>query len=87
MTVDNPPDDPPRNEPPNPPAPPSPPEPPNPPDPTPPVAPPSNPPASNNDRMDRLEQTLTGLVDTVAKLIPNDDPPHKRPWTHIGSKR
>lgn len=63
-------------------------------DPTPPPTPPPVPPTPNptptddtNTRIGRLETLITSLTETVAKLIPSDDKPTARPWTHMGSKR
>lgn len=73
------------------PTPPSPPD-PTPPTPTdpplvPPVPDPTPTPSSNSgDRLDKLEGLVTGLVEAVNKLIPGDEKPTRRPWTHIGSK-
>jgi len=64
-----------------------------------PAVPPSSPPVSQppattppastdtNTRMDRMESLLASLTETVAKLIPSDHAPVKRPWTHAGSSR
>lgn len=58
------------------------------PTPTPPVNPTPTPPANDNqgDRLDRLESLVTGLVETVNKLLPGDDKPTRKPWTHFGSR-
>jgi hypothetical protein len=77
MTEPNPNPTPPVDPPPTPPADPT---------PTPPVEPTVNPPADNGDRLDRLENLVTGLVETVSKLIPGDDKPTRKPWTHYGSR-
>lgn len=58
-----------------------------------PVPEPPNPPATpaanpdTNSRMDRMESILTTLTETVSRLIPSDDKPVKRPWTHAGMRR
>jgi hypothetical protein len=54
--------------------------------PTPTPDPPANPPTDSGDRLDRLENLVTGLVETVSKLIPGDDQPTRKPWTHYGSR-
>lgn len=51
---------------------------------------PDHPVAPSNDdgRITALEGLVATLADTVAKLIPTDEPvrEHKIPWTHIGGR-
>lgn len=60
------------------------------PEPTPePTPEPQLPPSGHGDsseRLDRLEGLVSGLIDAVNKLIPSDDKPVRKPWTHYGSK-
>lgn len=59
---------------------------PDPPAPTPAPEPVSTPAHDSGDRLDRLEGIVNGLVEAVNKLIPNDEKPTRKPWTHFGSR-
>lgn len=52
--------------------------------PTPPPTP--TPSTTPMDRLDKLEGVVDGLITLVEKILPNDDQPTKKPWTHIGSR-
>lgn len=78
-----PPNEPPQNPPPEPTNPP--PEPNNPPPPPSNPAPP-DPSHGGSERLGALEKVVETLVETVTKLIPSDERPVKKPWTHWGSK-